>query len=158
MSKSFKQYSLIVFMFLFTLLSDQVSKVLIVRNLYLHESIDVCSFFNIVRVQNRGVTFGIFSGTFQPIIFILLSLVIIWFLICFAIKNKEYRLPASIITGGALGNIIDRIIHKSVIDFLDFHIGSYHWPAFNIADSAIVIGVFMIFLISYLEEKNEKAK
>lgn len=158
MSKSFKQYSLIIFLFLFTLVSDQISKILIVRNLYLGETIDVCSFFNIVRVQNKGVTFGMFSGTLQPIVLIMLSLVIVWFLASYAIKNKAYRLPASLIIAGAIGNVIDRAMYKSVIDFLDFHLGRYHWPAFNIADSAIVIGVFVIFLISYLEDKSKKAE
>ncbi len=158
MSKSFKQYSLIIFLFLFTLVSDQISKILVVRNLYLGETIDVCSFFNIVRVQNKGVTFGMFSGTLQPIVLIMLSLVIVWFLASYAIKNKAYRLPASLIIAGAIGNVIDRAMYKSVIDFLDFHLGRYHWPAFNIADSAIVIGVFVIFLISYLEDKSKKAE
>lgn len=158
MSKSFKQYSLIIFLFIFTLVSDQISKILVVRNLYLGESINICSFFNIVRVQNKGVTFGLFSGVLQPIILVMLSLIIVWFLASYAMKNKNYRLPASLIIAGAIGNVIDRIIYKSVIDFLDFHLGSYHWPAFNIADSAIVIGVFVIFLISYLEDKNKKVE
>lgn len=155
MPKGFEKYRLVAFLFLFTLLSDQLSKLFVVNNLHLGESINVFSFFNIVRVQNRGVTFGLLSGTLQPVVLIALSLVVVWFLMDYAQKNKNYRLPISLIIGGAVGNIIDRIVYKSVIDFLDFHLGSYHWPAFNIADSAIVIGVFVLLFISYSEGKNE---
>jgi len=158
MPKGFEKHRLVAFLFLFTLLSDQLSKLFVVRNLYLGESINIFPFFNVVRVQNRGVTFGLLSGTLQPIVLIILSLVVVWFLIDYARKNKNYRLPASLIIGGAIGNIIDRIVHKSVVDFLDFHFGSYHWPAFNIADSAIVVGVFVLLLISYSEEKRERKK
>ena len=155
MPKGFEKYRLVAFLFLFTLLSEQLSKLFVVKSLYLGESINVFSFFNIVRVQNRGVTFGLLSGTLQPIVLVILSLVVVWFLADYARKNENYRLPASLIIGGAVGNIIDRIIHQSVIDFLDFHLGRYHWPAFNIADSAIVIGVFVLLFISYSEGKNE---
>ncbi len=155
MPKGFEKHRLVAFLFLFTLLSDQLSKLFVVKNLYLGESINVFSFFNIVRVQNRGVTFGLLSGTLQPIVLIILSLVVVWFLMDYARKDKNYRPPVSLIIGGAVGNIIDRIIHQSVIDFLDFHLGRYHWPAFNIADSAIVIGVFVLLFISYSEGKNE---
>ena len=155
MPKGFEKHRLVAFLFLFTLLSDQLSKLFVVKNLYLGESINVFSFFNIVRVQNRGVTFGLLSGTLQPIVLVILSLVVVWFLADYARKNENYRLPVSLIIGGAVGNIIDRIIHQSVIDFLDFHLGRYHWPAFNIADSAIVLGVFVLLFISYSEGKNE---
>lgn len=155
MPKGFEKYRLVTFLFLFTLLSDQLSKLFVVKSLHLGGSINVFSFFNIVRVQNRGVTFGLLSGTFQPIVLVILSMVVVWFLVDYARKNKNYRPPVSLIIGGAVGNVIDRIVHKSVVDFLDFHLGSYHWPAFNIADSAIVIGVFVLLLISYSEGKNE---
>ncbi len=155
MSKSFRKHRLVAFLFLFTLLSDQFSKLLVIKNLVLGESINILPFFNIVRVQNKGVTFGLLSGTLQPIVFIILSLIVVAFLIDYARKNKNYRPFIGMIIGGALGNVIDRIVHGSVVDFLDFHLGSYHWPAFNIADSAIVMGVFVLFFISCSEGKNE---
>ena len=81
MPESFKKYRLVAFLFLFTLLSDQLSKLLIVENLRLGELVNIFPFFNIVHVQNRGVTFGLLSGTLQPVILIALSLVVVWFLI-----------------------------------------------------------------------------
>lgn len=155
MPKGFKKHSVVAFLFLFTLLSDQLSKLFIVKGLYVGESINILPFFNIVHVRNRGVTFGLFSGTLQPVVLVILSLVIVGFLIDYARKNENYRPFISLIVGGAIGNVIDRVVYGSVVDFLDFHLGKYHWPAFNIADSAIVIGVFVLFFISYSEEKNE---
>ena len=155
MPESFRKHRLVAFLFFFTLLSDQLSKLLIVENLRLGGLMNIFPFFNIVHVQNRGVTFGLLSGTLQPVVLISLSLVVVWFLISYARKNESYRLPASLIVGGAVGNIIDRIVHGSVVDFLDFHLGRYHWPAFNVADSAIVIGVFVLLFISCSEGKNE---
>ena len=155
MPKGFKKHSVVAFLFLFTLLSDQLSKLFIVKGLYVGESINILPFFDIVHVRNRGVTFGLLSGTLQPIVLVILSLVIVGFLIDYARKNENYRPFISLIVGGAIGNVIDRVVYGSVVDFLDFHLGKYHWPAFNIADSAIVIGVFVLFFISYSEEKNE---
>ncbi len=155
MPKGFRKHCLVAFLFVFTLLSDQLSKFFIIKGLYVGESIEILPFFNIVHVRNKGVTFGLLSGSLQPIVFVILSLVIVAFLIDYARKNKNYRPFISLIVGGAIGNVIDRIMHKSVVDFLDFHLGRYHWPAFNIADSAIVIGVFVLFFISYLEENDE---
>ena len=154
MPEGFKKHRLIAFLFIFTLLSDQLSKLLIVENLYMGERINILPFFNLVHVRNKGVTFGLLSGNLQPIVFVILSLIVVGFLIDYARKNKNYRPFISLIVGGAIGNIIDRIAYGSVIDFLDFYLGKHHWPAFNIADSAIVIGVFVLFFISYSEEKK----
>ncbi len=155
MPKGFRKHSVVAFLLLFTLLSDQLSKLFIVKGLYVGESINILPFFNIIHVRNKGVTFGLLSGTLQPVVLVILSLVIVGFLIDYARKNENYRPFISLIVGGAIGNVIDRVVYGSVVDFLDFHLGKYHWPAFNIADSAIVIGVFVLFFISYSEEKNE---
>ncbi len=154
MPKGFRKHRLVAFLFIFTLLSDQLSKLFIVENLYMGERINILPFFNLVHVRNKGVTFGLLSGSLQPIVFIILSLIVVGFLIDYARKNKNYRPFISLIVGGAIGNIIDRIAYGSVVDFLDFYLGKYHWPAFNIADSAIVIGVFVLFFISYSKEKK----
>lgn len=155
MPKSLRKYCLGGFLFVFILLSDQLSKLIVVRHMRLGEWMNILPFFNIVHVRNKGVTFGLLSGSLQPIFLVILSLVVIGFLIDYVRKNKNHLPFVSLIIGGAIGNIIDRIVYGSVVDFLDFHLGSYHWPAFNIADSAIVIGVFVLFFISLSEEKNE---
>lgn len=154
MSESTKQKLLTAFLFIFVLISDQFTKFIIVNNMEIGESINLLPFFNIVRIQNYGISFGMFSKIFHPIIFICISIIISIGLIIYGKKQKSYRIPITLIIAGALGNVLDRLHFQSVIDFLDFHINTYHWPAFNIADSAIVIGVSLMFIISYLEEKH----
>lgn len=154
MSKSTKQNCLIAFLFLFTLICDQITKFVVINELNLGERINIFPFFNFVRVQNKGVSFGLLSGSLQPLILTLIACVVVCFLIMYAKENKQYRIPISLILGGALGNIIDRIRYGSVVDFLDFYLAEYHWPAFNVADSAITLGVFSLLLISYWEKKH----
>jgi signal peptidase II len=146
--------SIVVLIVFFVTLSDQISKFLIVKFLHAGECVYVWSFFNLVNVKNSGVTFGLMNGMFQPVVFIVVSLIIIAAIGVWIKNNRPYRLPGGLIIGGAIGNLIDRIIHQAVIDFLDFHLLTYHWPAFNIADSAIVIGGGILFFISYGEEKR----
>ncbi|MDR1235717.1 MAG: signal peptidase II [Holosporaceae bacterium] len=142
-----------LFIAFFILLSDQISKSIVVNSLRLGESTFVASIFNIVRVENRGVTFGLLSGTLQPFVFAFISFIIIIVLCIWGRDNRSYRFPLCLVISGAIGNTADRVIHKAVIDFLDFHLSVWHWPAFNIADSAIVIGVLLLFFISYREKK-----
>jgi signal peptidase II len=142
------------FVVFFIVLGDQLSKFMVVRSLGLGEIVHLSPFLNIVRVENKGMTFGLLGGILHPFTFVLISLAIIISLcLWMGGKNKRHQLTISLIIGGAIGNLIDRLIHKAVIDFLDFHMLTYHWPAFNIADSAIVIGVSVLFLISCGEEK-----
>ena len=149
-----KKYPLIVFPSLAILLLDQITKWGILRTLDIHESITVVSgFFNLVHVRNRGMAFGFLNraGGDLPFYFLVFATVGAIFLLVFwsiKLKPEEYRiLPGlSLILGGALGNLIDRIRLHEVIDFLDFHIGRYHWPAFNVADSAITVGTLWVAL------------
>ena len=143
---------LIAFLVFFILLSDQISKWLVVNSLTLGESYHIFPFFNIVMVQNNGITFGILKGTIPSAVLIFVAVVAMIFVFIWARRNKHYMLPATLIISGAIGNIIDRIVHGAVIDFLDFHLYGYHWPAFNIADSAIVIGAAILFFISFGEQ------
>ena len=133
---------------------DQISKYAVLKSIELGGSIPVISgFFNLVHTRNRGIAFGIFnrpgsdlgyylllSATFAAVI-----LLLFWFS---RLKQEEKVLipGLSLILGGAIGNLIDRIRLREVIDFLDFYIGSYHWPAFNVADSAITVGTFWVVL------------
>jgi signal peptidase II len=112
--------------------------------------IEITDFFNFVLVANRGISFGLLSSDSpwgQPLL-IVLALALSTMLV-FWLRGADNRLLAGsigLVLGGAVGNVIDRLNHGAVIDFLDFHLGGYHWPAFNLADSAIVIGVAAIIL------------
>lgn len=152
MSKSLNSKKLITFLAFFILLSDQVSKWLVINSMTLRESHYVFPFFNIVMVKNNGITFGMLRGLIPSAALILISVIVMIFVFIWASRNRYYMLPAALIISGAIGNIIDRIIHGAVIDFLDFHLCGYHWPAFNIADSAIVIGAAILFFISFGEK------
>ena len=113
---------------------------------------NITSFFNLVYVQNRGISFGLFGHMqdFVPLILTVCNSIIVLILASWLFKTKERYTPLaiSLIIGGAIGNIIDRIRIGAVTDFLDFYIRSYHWPAFNVADSAIFIGVVILLLLS----------
>lgn len=129
----------------------------------------VCDFFNIVFTWNPGASFSMLRavGEAAPIIIIVITGFIIGFIGYYLFKRaRSYEaVPLALIVGGALGNLIDRIRFGAVVDFLDFHIGGWHWPAFNIADACIVIGVALFILNWYLarqrclesvKEKGEK--
>jgi signal peptidase II len=121
-------------------------------------------FFNIVHTDNRGVAFGILAdahSVWLVWLLILFSLGVMsllgWLLVSKRIPGVPGQIGAALILGGAAGNVLDRVVRHSVVDFLDFYIGSYHWPAFNLADSAIVIGGGLIVL-SLLTEHRETAQ
>lgn len=133
----------------FVLVLDQVSKRLIINNLDLFDRIPLFGVLNITLMHNTGAAFSIFSGA-QPWMFALLAVVVsIGILIWLRWHPYDQRLVAaslSLILGGALGNAIDRVVYGYVIDFIDFHIGTWHYPAFNFADSAIVIGAGLMII------------
>ena len=133
---------------------DQVSKYLVMTRIEIHRSSPVISgFFNLVHTRNRGIAFGMFNQPGSDLgYYLLLSatfVAVILLLFWFSRLKPEERILVpgfSLILGGAVGNLIDRIRLREVIDFLDFYIGPYHWPAFNVADSAISVGTFWIVL------------
>lgn len=139
---------------------DQLSKWAILEHVLSPErpGIEITSFFNIVMVWNYGVSFGLFAGHRKPLILTAISLAIVLVLLIWLARNHD-RLTAwaiGIVIGGAIGNVIDRLRFGAVADFLDFHIGTYHWPAFNIADSAIFIGVVLLVLSGMFKgDKND---
>jgi len=147
---------------LFTVLgADQLSKWYILKNYDSPLKIDrITSFFNILLAWNRGVSFSFFAdgGDYTPYILSLLTAVITLGIIIWIFREKDFynRLFLAMIAGGALGNLTDRIRFKAVIDFLDFYVGEYHWPAFNVADSAISVGAILFLVYSYM--KNSKTK
>ncbi len=128
---------------------DQLTKGWIASVFRLGDSQPVTSFFDLVYVFNRGAAFSFLSdaGGWQRWFFVLLALgVSVWLVGMLRRHAGERLLPAalSLILGGALGNVIDRIWHGAVVDFLYFHVAEYYWPAFNVADSAITIGVALL--------------
>lgn len=143
---------------LLIILADLGTKALIVANLSLGNSIEATSFFNIVYVLNKGVSFSMLSDV-GPFILTALSVLISLSVVYFMFKEKDSlsRTALALVLGGAIGNIIDRIRYGAVVDFLDFHAFGYHWPAFNVADSAICIGV-MLLLYQMIFIKKEKQK
>ena len=137
---------------LLVLLLDQATKWLVLDRIALHESITVIpGFFRLTHVQNRGAAFGLFSDSpsqWKVGLLILFSLVALLVVSRLLWKNS-HRFSATgfalaLIMGGAVGNLWDRLQEGFVVDYLDFYLGSYHWPAFNVADSAIVIGAFVL--------------
>ena len=110
--------------------------------------IEVTSFFNIVMVWNRGASFGLFSTTsiWVPTVLVVVASCISIFLIIWMLRSESrLRIFAlALVIGGAIGNVIDRIVYGAVADFLDFHAFEYHWPAFNVADISISCGVIML--------------
>jgi signal peptidase II len=146
----------------FVVLVDQVTKLYVMQSMRLHESIPVVpNLFSLTYIRNPGAAFGLLAGssnTFRMIFFGLTSIFALGLLgtILLRMPEREWmgRLSVSGILGGAIGNLIDRLRYGEVIDFLDFYIGNYHWPAFNVADSAITVGVTFL-IIHFMFEKKE---
>jgi len=134
---------------------DQLSKLVIVREFDLHESVSIVpGFFNLVYVQNKGAAFGLFSAMTSPLREIVLfgtsalALCVVFTFLGSAIGERLLgKVALAFVCGGAIGNFIDRTRLGYVIDFLDFYAGTYHWPAFNLADSFIVLGVVTLVLL-----------
>lgn len=133
----------------FVVVLDQASKAWMLGSFRYMESLVVTSFFNLVLVYNSGAAFSFLAGAggWQKWFFVALALGIsTWLLSLLRQHAQERLLPAalSLILGGAIGNVIDRLRFDAVVDFLDFHLAGYHWPAFNVADSAITVGVALM--------------
>jgi signal peptidase II len=139
---------------LLVVLIDQVSKRLAIAHIPPHQILTVIpGFFNIMLVENRGMAFGIFNQTHSGVsYFFLLATTIaaigVILLFFFLVKKSQLWLSIglALILGGAIGNLIDRVHLGYVIDFLDFYLSGYHWPAFNMADSAVTVGTLWLLL------------
>ena len=139
-------------------IADQITKGIILDRVALYHSITVVpGFFNITHIQNPGGAFGFLahqSPTVRAVVFLLMSFLavglIFWFYRKTPATHRFLAAGFALILGGAVGNLIDRLRFGSVVDFLDFYIGSWHWPAFNVADSAITTGIaiFLLHVVS----------
>lgn len=133
------------------ILLDQVTKVAITKMLTYGQSIRVTSFFNLVLAYNKGAAFSFLASEsgWQRWVFTAISIAATFFLLFLLKRHAGQRLfclSLALIMGGAVGNLIDRVMYGHVIDFLDFYVRNWHWPAFNVADSAITIGAGLFIL------------
>ena len=141
------------------ILLDQLTKLLVLKHFSDGSFITVNSFFNLILAYNPGVSFSLFSnnGPYNSVILTTLALVICLFLLRWMYQetNPTLRFGIALVVGGAIGNVIDRLAYGAVVDFLDFHAHGYHWPAFNVADSAICIGATLILYKSFFNQKGK---
>ena len=136
------------------ILIDQWTKFLVTIHIPLYFSVRVIDdFFNITHIRNPGVAFGLFANhesEYKVLFFIVISAIaIVAILILFhqtPNNRRMVRIGLTLILSGAIGNLMDRVVHKEVIDFIDFYYQKFHWPAFNVADSCITIGVALMIL------------
>ncbi len=149
------------------LLLDRLAKWSVASNIPLHDSVTVIpGCFHLTHVENTGAAFGLFAeSTAQWKIGALVSFSVIALMVVSALLWKHSHswstttIGLSLILGGATGNLWDRMLTGHVVDFLDFYVGSYHWPAFNVADSAIVIGaILLVSEIVFAKSGNEAVK
>lgn len=136
---------------LVVVLLDQLSKIMMSQLLMYGQSEPVTSYFNLVMVYNKGAAFSFLADQpgWQRYFFTGVSVIASLFILWMLKRNPSQRLfcwSLALILGGAIGNLIDRIAYGHVIDFLDFHVRGWHWPAFNVADSAITIGAILFVL------------
>lgn len=146
------------------LVLDQVSKQWVMASMELYQSIPIMPFFNLTYVHNPGAAFSFLAdaGGWQRYFFTILAIVVSIVLVVWLAKtpktDKRISVAFCLILGGAIGNVVDRMLFGYVIDFLDFYYQSYHWPAFNIADSAIFVGAGLLILDAFLTPSDKTNK
>jgi len=149
---------------LLTVILDQASKLAIDHSMQLYQSISLVPFFNLTYVHNTGAAFSFLSdaGGWQRWFFAALAVIMSAILVRWLAKLEQHEtllaIALSLILGGAIGNLLDRVIYGYVIDFLDVFYGNSHFPAFNVADSAISVGAFLMFAETFgLFAQNKKS-
>lgn len=143
---------------------DQFTKVWVMKSFQLYESLEVIpAFFSLTYLTNKGAAFGFLAGVtseWRHYFFLILACVaLVLIAVAWLRMRNDHRFygPAlALIAGGAIGNVIDRVRLGAVVDFLDFYVAGHHWPAFNVADSAIFVGVALFLLANFLEERQKK--
>jgi signal peptidase II len=149
------------------LVIDQVTKhwaVSYFHSVGLYETVEVMPFFNIILRYNPGAAFSFLAdaGGWQVAFFttvsIVISLAIIYWMYTISAKNRWLSIALALILAGALGNLYDRVMLGKVVDFIDWYYGDYHWPAFNIADSVIMLGALMMLLDGVLNPEDKKTE
>jgi signal peptidase II len=156
-----KKKSIIILLIIsFIFIFDQISKILVVKHFEIsNQAIILTDFLSLDLIRNDGIAFGLlgFENTsIYNLITIIISLIIIYVLYLIKTSNAIMAYFFAMITGGALGNLIDRILYKSVPDFIDFHYKDFHWFIFNVADIFISVGVFGLIVLEITQKKNAK--
>jgi signal peptidase II len=139
--------------------ADQLSKWLVVRFISEGESrVVINGFFNLVHWRNTGAAWGIFQdyNSILAVVSVVTILVLLLFRHSFQLQHKTSRIALGLIAGGIVGNFLDRVRVGYVVDFLDFFVGRHHWPAFNVADSAICVGVALYIIVSWRSESESR--
>ena len=144
---------------------DQATKIYIMSAFSLHEIKEVIpGFFNLTYLRNSGAAFGFLASVtsaWKHWFFIVVAVVALGFILVlyaqYCLGSFLYTIALGLIGGGAVGNVIDRLRYGSVVDFLDVYVGTSHWPAFNIADSAICVGVGLFFLANIMTERKKES-
>jgi len=142
-------------------LADQFTKWLLARSLAAGEVVHVTGFFNLVHVFNKGAAFSFLAnaGGWQRVFFIGVTIAAVSLIVYLLRRHggdRLFCLGLALILGGALGNLWDRVMLGHVVDFLDFHAAGWHWPAFNVADSAITVGAALLILETLLAGRRER--
>lgn len=142
-------------------LADQATKIAAERAFALGDSVPITSFFNLVLAYNKGAAFSFLAdaGGWQKHFLTVVGIGASLFILVLLSRHGTQRLfsvALSLILGGAIGNVVDRVLYGHVIDFLDFHYAGWHWPAFNVADSAIVCGAGLLILDELLRVRKAK--
>jgi signal peptidase II len=140
-------------------LLDQITKWLVIEYLEPYQKvIKITPFLNLVPVRNTGVAFGLFAGKGKEtqiflMVFTLIAIVILLYFYFNPNRSGLKTWACGLVIGGAFGNLINRLLYKNVVDFIDCHLGKYHWPVFNIADSAISVGMLLLLWYFYKEKR-----
>ncbi len=159
-----KKYLILSITVAVVVLLDFITKAYIDSHMCLHESVVVIrGFFNITYVRNPGAAFSFLAGAspgFRSVFFLAVTVLAIILVLYYVAKSKAEEpfmiFALSLILSGALGNFIDRVRLGEVIDFIDVHLSGYHWPAFNVADSAITVGAFIMFFALFKRPKEHE--
>lgn len=145
------------------LVLDQITKLMVIEAMALYDQINLAPFFNLVRLHNTGAAFSLFADQpgWQRGFFITLALVasvVIVRMLCTRAQHWTFYAALTLILGGAVGNVIDRVAYGYVVDFLDVFVGTWHWPAFNVADSGITVGAGLLIWHSLRADTSTSEK
>ena len=156
-----KNFTINLFLILLIFLLDRISKIYVINldKKFLGSEIFSSKYLNISLIWNEGIAFGLLSFDKDNLYNLLtfLIILIIFFIIVMILKSSGFKKYALLlILGGALGNIFDRLMYKAVPDFIDFHVGDFHWFIFNVADIFITIGVIFVIFLEIIDNNKEK--